>query len=119
MIKINKIFSVYALVLYYLVLVFILLFIPSVLCFNDSFNIYIQTQSAIFIFLSALIIWQIYSISSIYYLKLSDTFSFIIFVFIIINPYHEFFSYSYQVWIYSLIQILFIFFLQLEKFYLK
>jgi hypothetical protein len=119
MIKINRIFSVYFLVLYYLVLVFILLFIPSVLDVNNRLNIYVEKEIAIFTFSSILIIWQIYSISAIYYLKLADTFSFILFVFVILNPFYDFFYYSYQLWIYSFINFLCIFLLQLEKFYLK
>ena len=119
MIKINRIFSVYIIVFSYLIFSFILLFNSSVFNFNSSTNIFVESEIIIFTFLSALFIFQIYSISPLYYLKLADTLCFVFFLFIIFNPFYIFFSSSYQLWLYSFFHFFIIILLQIEKFYLK
>ena len=44
---------------------------------------------------------------------------FYIFISIIFNPFYNFFSFSYQLWLYSFFHFFIIFLLQIEKFYLK
>ena len=119
MIKIDRIFSVYIILFSYLLFCVTLLFNSSVLNFNSNTNIFVESEILIFSFLSALFIFQIYSISPLYYLKLADTLCFVFFIFIIFNPFINFFSFSYQLWIYSFFHFFIIILLQIEKFYLK
>ena len=119
MIKIDRIFSVYIILFSYILFCVILLFNSSVFNFNSNTNIFVESEIIIFTFLSALFIFQIYSISPLYYLKLADTLCFVFFISIIFNPFYNFFSFSYQLWLYAFFHFFIIILLQIEKFYLK
>jgi len=120
MIKINRINSANFICIYFL-------FIGLVLILSDVFGLEFNPEISDFVFkergtyyiMASLFIYQIFLASEELYIRLADTLSLILFLFIIIQPLYDIVVYPYQMWLNVSIQILFIMLLQFEKYYYK
>ena len=118
MIRENKVYSDRILSILLVFYGLILFFIPE-FCIKkideNSFSILIN-ERALFSFFLGFIIWKISEFSISIYLKLSDLFSLIIFLFIIIDPINNNFLFSYQLIAYNTTLVFVILLIQYDKF---
>ena len=118
MIRENKVYSDRILSILLVFYGLILFFIPE-FCIKkideNSFSILIN-ERALFSFFFGFIIWKISEFSISIYLKLSDLFSLIIFLFIIIDPINNNFLFSYQLIAYNTTLVFVILLIQFDKF---
>ena len=118
MIRENKVYSDRILSILLVFYGLILFFIPE-FCIKkideNSFSILIN-ERALFSFFLGFIIWKISEFSISIYLKLSDLFSLIIFLFIIIDPINNNFLFSYQLIAYNTTLVFVILLIQFDKF---
>ena len=118
MIRENKVYSDRILSILLVFYGLILFFIPE-FCIKkideNSFSILIN-ERALFSFFLGFIIWKISEFSISIYLKLSDLFSLIIILFIIIDPINNNFIFSYQLIAYNTTLVFVILLIQFDKF---
>ena len=118
MIRENKVYSDRILSILLVFYGLIIFFIPE-FCIKkideNSFSILIN-ERALFSFFLGFIIWKISEFSISIYLKLSDLFSLIIILFIIIDPINNNFIFSYQLIAYNTTLVFVILLIQFDKF---
>lgn len=121
MIKINEIKSAYVISIYILLIGLFLLFYELFGLKLDSseVSIYIIKERATYYLVSALLIFQIYTISPDYYFKLVNTLSLVFFVFIFMHPMSDIMTHPAQAWFISAANFILIALMQIEKYYYK
>ena len=120
MIKTNKIYSVYVICIYLLLVSMFLFFHEGAgIKVNESLSEYIIKERAVFYFLSSFLFLQIYLVSEYLYFRLINTFSLIFFLFLYIQPLNDLLFYSWQVWVLSAINLFLILLMQTERYYYK
>ena len=118
MIRENKVYSDRILSILLVFYGLIIFFIPEFFIKKideNSFSILIN-ERALFSFFLGFIIWKISEFSISIYLKLSDLFSLIIILFIIIDPINNNFIFSYQLIAYNTTLVFVILLIQFDKF---
>jgi len=121
MIRENKVYSDRILSIILVFYGLIMFFIPEFFIKKideNSFSILIN-ERALFSFFLGFIIWKISEFSISIYLKLSDLFSLIIIMFIIIDPINNNFLFSYQLIAYNTTLVFVILLIQYDKFTYK
>ena len=121
MIKINEIKSAYAISIYILLVGLFLLFYElfGLKLDNSEVSIYIIKERATYYLMSALLIFQIYTISPDYYMKLVNTLSLVFFMFIFMQPLRYIMTHPAQTWFISATNLFLIALMQIEKYYYK
>ena len=121
MIKINEIKSAYVISIYTLLLGLFLLFYEmfGLKLDNSEVSIYIIKERATYYLMSALLIFQIYTISPDYYMKLVNTLSLVFFLFMFIQPLSDILTHPAQTWFISAANLFLIALMQIEKYYHK
>jgi hypothetical protein len=121
MIKINEIKSAYVISIYILLLGLFLLFYEmfGLKLDNSEVSIYIIKERATYYLMSALLIFQIYTISPDYYMKLVNSLSLVFFIFMFIQPLSDIFTHPAQTWFISAANLFLIALMQIEKYYHK
>ena len=121
MTKTNKIYSIYILSPY-------LAFLALFLYFHEAFGIqmdysevsqYIIKERATFYILSSFLFLQIFLVSEYLYVRLINTFSFILLLFMFIQPLNDIIFYPVLVWVISSVNLFLIILMQTEKYYYK
>ena len=121
MTKTNKIYSIYILSPY-------LAFLAPFLYFHEAFGIqmdysevsqYIIKERATFYILSSFLFLQIFLVSEYLYVRLINTFSFILLLFMFIQPLNDIIFYPVLVWVFSSVNLFLIILMQTEKYYYK
>ena len=120
MIKTNKIYSIYVICIY-LLLISMFLFFHEGAGFkvNESLSEYVIKERAVFYFLSSFLFLQIYLVSEYLYFRLINTFSLIFFLFMFIQPLNDILLNTTQVWILSAINMFLILLMQTERYYYR
>ena len=121
MIKINEIKSAYVISIYILLLGLFLLFYEmfGLKLDNSEVSIYIIKERATYYLMSALLIFQIYTISPDYYIKLVNSLSLVFFIFMFIQPLSDILTHPAQTWFISAANLFLIALMQIEKYYHK
>ena len=121
MIKINEIKSAYVICIYLLLIGLFLLFYElfGLKLDNSEVSIYIIKERATYYLMSALLIFQIYTISPDYYMKLVNSLSLVFFIFMFIQPLSDILTHPVQTWFLSGINFFLIILIQTEKYYYK
>jgi len=121
MIKINEIKSAYVISIHILLIGLFLLFYElfGLKLDNSEVSIYIIKERATYYLVSALLIFQIYMISSDYYFKLVNTLSLVLFIFMFMQPLSDIMTHPIQTWVISATNLFFIALMQIEKYYYK
>jgi hypothetical protein len=121
MIKINEIKSAYVISIYILLLGLFLLFYEmfGLKLDNSEVSIYIIKERATYYLMSALLIFQIYTISPDYYMKLVNSLSLVFFIFMFIQPLSDILTHPAQIWFISAANLFLIALMQIEKYYHK
>ena len=121
MIKINEIKSAYVISIYILLLGLFLLFYEmfGLKLDNSEVSIYIIKERATYYLMSALLIFQIYTISPDYYMKLVNSLSLVFFIFMFIQPLSDILTHPAQTWFISAANLFLIALMQIEKYYHK
>ena len=120
MIKTNKIYSVYVICIYLLLISMFLFFHEGAgIKVNDSLSEYVIKERAVFYFLSSFLFLQIYLVSEYLYFRLINTFSLIFFLFMFIQPLNDILYNTTQVWILSAVNLLLILLMQTERYYYR
>ena len=121
MIKINEIKSAYVISIYILLVGLFLLFYEmfGLKLDNSEVSIYIIKERATYYLMSALLIFQIYTISPYYYMKLANTLSLVLFIFMFMQPMSDIMTHPAQTWFLSSANLFLIILMQTEKYYYK
>ncbi|MDC1062964.1 hypothetical protein OAQ16_00855 [Flavobacteriales bacterium] len=121
MIKINKIKSAYIVSIFFLIQGLFLLFheMFGLKLDNSEVSIYIIKERATYYLMSALLIFQLYMASAEYYMKLVNTLSLVVFVFMFMQPMSDILTHPTQTWFHSAANLFLITLMQIEKYYYK
>ena len=121
MIKINKIKSAHVISIFSLLVGLFLLFYElfGLKLDNSEVSIYIIKERATYYLMSALLIFQIYTISPDYYMKLVNTLSLVLFIFMFMQPLNDILTVPIQLWFFSSANFFLIILMQTEKYYYK
>ena len=120
MIRIDKINSANFICIYFF-------FIGLILILSDVFGLEFNPEISDIVFkergtyyiMISLFIYQIFLTSEELYIRLADTLSLVLFLFIIFEPLYDMMSHPYMIWFDVSIEVFFIMLLQFEKYYYK
>ena len=114
----NKVYSDRVLSILLVFYALLLFFIPEFFInkFDENSFFILTKERALFCFALSIIIWKISDFSIFIYLKLSNIFSLIIFIFIMFDPINNHFLFPYQLLTYNISLVFVILLIQFDKF---